>query len=168
MTVLTDGVLTLRPPAEADVEALYVAAQDPEIPRWTSVPSPYTREHAREFVGRSDPRVRSFLGFVDDELAGSFSLLELDLEAGYGEIGYWVSAPARGRGVASRAVTLLRDYGVRELGLNRIELIIHTGNQASLRVGERTGFLDTGERRSAPRVDPPTPPEFAVYAWSPE
>ena len=35
---------------EHDVDELAAALQDPEIPRWTGVPSPYTRGHAIQFV----------------------------------------------------------------------------------------------------------------------
>src|SRR5207244_871751 len=42
--------LVLRPPCEADVRALVAACQDPEIVRFTRVPSPYTEEHARQYL----------------------------------------------------------------------------------------------------------------------
>jgi RimJ/RimL family protein N-acetyltransferase len=41
MPILTDGVLTLRPPGPQDVDALVEACQDPEISRWTRAPRPY-------------------------------------------------------------------------------------------------------------------------------
>jgi RimJ/RimL family protein N-acetyltransferase len=169
--VLTDGVITLRAPNEDDVDALYEACQDPEIQRWTGVPSPYLRDDAVAFLARMREEGRSgrtaqFLA-VDAEgrLLGSFAVMEMDKRPGYGEIGYWVAAGARGQGVATRAVTLLRDWAAAELGLELIELLIHTGNEPSKRVAERTGFLDTGERRTAPRSEEPTAPDYAVYAW---
>src|SRR5262249_46880329 len=50
---LDDGVVSLRPPAAGDIDAITDACQDPEIPRWTRVPTPYTRAHAGEYVERS-------------------------------------------------------------------------------------------------------------------
>jgi len=50
---LGDDEIALRPPVPGDVDAITEACQDPEIPRWTRVPSPYTRAHAVEFVERS-------------------------------------------------------------------------------------------------------------------
>jgi RimJ/RimL family protein N-acetyltransferase len=155
-------VLTLRPPRLEDADALTAACQDPEIPRWTSVPSPYTRAHAIEWIGRDDPRVRSYLGFEGDRLVGSFSLLEVDLDAGTGEVGYWVAKEARGRGVATRAVERLKAIAL-ELGITRLELLAHKDNAGSCGVARRCGFEDTGELRPAPRVTPPTAPDYIVF-----
>ncbi|HEX6027064.1 MAG TPA: GNAT family N-acetyltransferase [Solirubrobacter sp.] len=170
MPVLTDGVITLRPPSHDDIDAIYEACQDPEIQTWTNVPSPYAREHAVDYVERVSklPGTEAFLGFEDDRLVGSFSVMEIDRERAYAEIGYWVAAPARGRGLATRAVTLLRDWAAEELGARLIELIIHEDNLPSKRVAERTGFLCTGERRPAPRKEELGPENHDVYAWSPE
>jgi hypothetical protein len=38
---LRDGVVMLRAWRSDDRERIVAALQDPEIPRWTSVPSPY-------------------------------------------------------------------------------------------------------------------------------
>ena len=171
--MLTDGVITLRPPREEDIEPLFVACQDPEIQRWTGIPSPYLREHAVAYLERvaSEREIGKALAFLaispDGELLGNISVMELDRAPGYGELGYWVARSARGKGVASRAVTLLRDWSAAELGLELIELLIDVENRGSLRVAESTGFLDTGERRPAPRQQESDAPTHAVYAWSP-
>ena len=47
---LREGELLLRPWRPDDAEAVYQACQDPLIPRWTTVPSPFLHEHARDFV----------------------------------------------------------------------------------------------------------------------
>lgn len=49
--ILTTERLILRPPAPGDARAVLAACQDPDIRRWTAVPSPYLPEHARTFVG---------------------------------------------------------------------------------------------------------------------
>src|SRR4051794_27784025 len=134
--MLTDGNLTLRPPQDDDAHAIYEGAQDPEVPKWTNVPSPYLFENAEQWIERTRTeeqagRSRAFLAFLDGEFAASISLMELDQRPRYGEIGYWVAASARRKGVASRAVELLRRFGQEELGLTRIELLIDEANVAS-------------------------------------
>jgi RimJ/RimL family protein N-acetyltransferase len=170
--VLTDGVITLRPPEPGDADAIYEACQDPEIQRWTGVPSPYERAHATGYLARvaaEREAGKSFAFLAVDEhgtLLGNFSVMELGTRPGYGEIGYWVAKAARGKGVATRAVVLLRDWAASELGLELIELIIHEGNTLSQRVAERTGFLDIGEKRLAPRQEGATERDHMVYAWT--
>ena len=47
---LSDGAITVRGARESDIPDIVAACQDPEIPRWTRVPSPYTREDAARFL----------------------------------------------------------------------------------------------------------------------
>ena len=47
---LSDGTIALREKTEADIPALVAAVQDPLIPRYTRVPSPYGERQAREFL----------------------------------------------------------------------------------------------------------------------
>ncbi len=170
--MLTDGVITLRHPTMDDVEAIFEACQDPEVPRWTGVPSPYTRENAVQWIERTVEerelkRTQAFVAELAGEFAASCSLMELDRAPGYGEIGYWVAEPARRKGVASRAVLLLKAFGVQELGLTRIELLVHEDNLPSRKTAARAGFTDgTDERRPAPRSATPGPANHVVYAWS--
>lgn len=164
LPTLSDGVVTLRPRRLEDADAVTAACQDPEIPRWTLVPSPYTREHAVEWLSHADPDTASFFAVdADDRLLGSFSVMEIDRARGYGEIGYWVAAEARGRGVATRAVALLRDWAA-SVGLRVLEILPEPANVGSCRVAERAGFTLTGERRALPR-EPAGEVKCAVYRW---
>ena len=47
---LTDDVVLLRLPREADVPPIAEACADPEIARWIPVPVPYTAADSRAFV----------------------------------------------------------------------------------------------------------------------
>jgi RimJ/RimL family protein N-acetyltransferase len=168
---LRDGDLTLRPPLPGDAEAVTAACQDAAIHRWVRVPSPYRREHAESWLARCAAQARAGEAITllaehgDGRLAGSFSLLELSRGDGYGEIGYWVAADARGRGVATRSVVLLRDWAVEALRLRTIEILVHRDNAPSRAVALRAGFADTGELRTLPRDDDPGPPALIVYLW---
>lgn len=147
MTRLEDGEVALRPFVEADVPSLVEACQDPEIPRWTHVPSPYTEADARSFVAGSeavhafavvDPRTDELLGCVGFALLGE----------GRGHFGYWTRREARGRGVASRALRLAARHALDEHGLTRLQLVVEPENTASLRVAEKAGFTREGLLRS--------------------
>ena len=49
---LEDELVHLRPWIDADVPAIVAACNDPEIVRWTTVPTPYSPEDARAWLAR--------------------------------------------------------------------------------------------------------------------
>jgi RimJ/RimL family protein N-acetyltransferase len=57
------------------------------------------------------------------------------------ELSYWVAAPARGRGVATRAVRLLVDYAFAVLHADEVRLWTRSDNVGSRAVAERAGFV---------------------------
>jgi RimJ/RimL family protein N-acetyltransferase len=152
---LHDEVVTLRLPDERDVDAITDACQDPEIPRFTRVASPYGRDDALEYVGRtaSGWRDGTSAGFViadaaDDTVLGSIGVMRFDDTRAVAEVGYWVARAARGHGLASRSVRLASRWALRELGISRLELMTRVENVASQGVAERAGFTREGVLRS--------------------
>jgi RimJ/RimL family protein N-acetyltransferase len=133
---LEDDAVVLRPLEEHDLPALVAACQDPEIPRWTSVPSPYTDEDARAFLGDSEG-VSAIVDPRTEELLGTIGWRWVD---GNVQLGYWVKREARGRGVATRALRLLSRWAFAELGAARVQLLTEPENRASQRVAEKAGF----------------------------
>ena len=108
---LSDGVVALRAWREEDVPAVVALCDDPEVARFTRVPSPYTERDAREFLDGGVIEEMSFAVVAaedHDDVLGSIGLR--DAGEGRGELGYLVAAHARGRGVASRAVRLLAEW----------------------------------------------------------
>jgi len=152
---LADDVVALRPPAERDIDAITDACQDPDIPRFTRVPSPYFRTHAVEHVQRTAEQWAdgSSAVFVvadgaTDRLLGSIGLLRLTDERQVAEIGYWVARGARRRGVATRAVRLVSRWAVLDLRISRLELMTRPDNVASQGVAVGAGFTREGLLRS--------------------
>jgi RimJ/RimL family protein N-acetyltransferase len=156
---LRDGRTAIRGWRDSDLQALVVACQDPEIARWTRVPSPYGEADARAYLlarydainaGSSAP-----FAIVDPGthvLLGSISLMRLEWRHQRAEVGYWLAPQARGHGHATRAVGLICGWAFEQLQLERIELLAATGNPASQRVAERSGFTREGVLRSYFRV----------------
>ena len=133
---LEDGEIALRPITEDDIPAVVAACQDPEIPRWTRVPSPYTEEEARDFIGRASD-VSAIVDVGTGEFLGTIGWWWV---ADNVQLGYWVKAEARGRGVATRALALLSRWAFAELGAARVQLLTEPANRASQRVAEKAGF----------------------------
>ena len=65
-----------------------------------------------------------------------------------GNIGYWVSTPHVGRGVARHAAKQAALLGFGELGLTRLEIVALTHNVASQKVAESLGATRECEARN--------------------
>jgi RimJ/RimL family protein N-acetyltransferase len=153
---LVDGPTALRPWRDDDRQSIAAACQDPEIPRWTRVPSPYGETDARAYLlqrydlleaGAAAPF--AIVSADDDRhLLGSIALLEINWDHARAEVGYWLAREARGHGHATRAVRLICEWGFAALRLERISLVAATGNPASQHVAERAGFIREALLRS--------------------
>jgi RimJ/RimL family protein N-acetyltransferase len=152
--MVIDAELRLRLPRASDGPSIIASVQDPEIPRWTTVPSPYGEFEFNEWLMHNDKRAligdlrRNYL-IVDtnDDVLGMVGLVRVKPEDADGEVGYWLRRSARGSGVINRALTtLLRE--ILRAGYERIEAEVLVGNVASERVLERTGFTREGLIRS--------------------
>ena len=152
---LHDGEVVLRGWRQEDLTGIVAACQDPEIPRWTAIPAPYTERDAQIYLLRADEDRLSGrelgLAVVDEgtgELLGSCGLARFDWTDRKAEIGYWVRAEARRRSVGSRAVRLLSRWALEHLRLERIELLANPDNEPSQRLAERAGFVREGHLRA--------------------
>jgi RimJ/RimL family protein N-acetyltransferase len=149
---LRDDVVTLRPWSMGDAAAITRACQDPEIPRWTTVPTPYTEADARGWLEIvTGPGIEDQLSFAvtrtdDGSLIGSMSLWIV--KPGVVEFGYWAAPEARGQGHIPRALRLLARWTLDELRAPRLQLGTFPGNRASERVAEKLGFSSEGVLRS--------------------
>ncbi len=149
-----DGEIRLRLLADSDLPALIELCQDPEIPRWTRVPSPYGRREAEEWferqAGAREEGTLLNLMIVDgaDRLLGSIGIVEVDWDEGRCELGYLLSREARGGGVMTRAIGLLARWIFDSLPIERLQLGIEPDNAPSRAVALRAGFQFEGVLRS--------------------
>jgi uncharacterized protein (DUF952 family)/RimJ/RimL family protein N-acetyltransferase len=65
------------------------------------------------------------------------------------DIGLWIGLPYHGKGYGTLAARWLVDYGFTQMGLEKIEASIYTGNTASRRIFEKNGFILEGTIRKA-------------------
>jgi len=148
-----DDDLRLRPFELADVPAVLEAFSDPDIQRW----------HFRRFdsTDEAEAWVRSANDGWRSESAATWAIqsatetvvgritLYPKLEAGHGEISYWVLPRARGKSVATRALRTLVRWAHAEAGLQRVEVQHSVLNRESCGVAKNAGFQTEGTKRSA-------------------
>lgn len=150
---LTDGVVTLRAHRPEDVDAVMEQGTDPVSVAWTTVPVPYHRRHAEDFVGSIIPSGWDSgtgwafaLEAVDDEGAARYAgTLELrDRGGDRAEIAYGSHPWARGRGLVTRGLELLLAWGFEQRGLRAVIWWANRGNWPSRRTAWKLGFTCDG------------------------
>jgi RimJ/RimL family protein N-acetyltransferase len=128
-----------------DAEALARAGTDPVLRHWsTSLPHPYTIEHARAFLrdgGGHDDLSYAVTDVRTGELLGSVAIHHPHTRP---ELGYWSAPGARGGRVTERASRPLLRWAFDDLGAPAIEWTATVGNHASRLTGLRLGFRMVG------------------------
>jgi RimJ/RimL family protein N-acetyltransferase len=148
-----DGPLVARLLAERDVPSIAPAFRDPEIGGENGMP-PFDEDTLRSILRERLPEMRArglLVPYViedtaDARLLGGVTVRHFDPMRHALEVGYWLFAHARGRGVATRAVRAVAREAFAS-GLWRLEAHVRIGNDASDRVLERAGFTREGVKR---------------------
>jgi len=149
--VLTGEGVTLREWSSEDLEDLVELLDEPEIARWSPMPSPFDAEAGIAYLKRaqqgrlSGRRIQLAITIDGGKPLGEVLLFGVDAGLNEAELGYLVGAPHRRRGLASAALTLLSTFARGELELRRLLLRIDPGNSASTSVARRCGYRPTGE-----------------------
>ncbi|WP_214367522.1 GNAT family N-acetyltransferase [Pseudonocardia sp. H11422] len=142
-----------------DRHAVLASCLDPEILRWRRRPEPTLEAvgaHIAERAAGWAAQTRCSWAVCEPttgEMLGEVSLAELDLNMGTAEVTCWALPHARGRGMATAAVSSVLRFGFGGLGLHRVTYTWAEGNEASARVAAKCGFTIEGRQRSAWVVD---------------
>ena len=164
---LTEGDVTLRPLRYSDASGWretrrrnlewlrpWEATLPPEALAQGEAPPTFPmmvrrlRRDARD--GRTLPWALAYQGkLVGQVTVGGISWGSL--RAGY--IGYWIDKEVAGRGIMPTAVAMACDYSLDVLRLHRIEINIRPENAASLRVVQKLGLRQEGQRSDYLHID---------------
>lgn len=153
---LTHQDLVLRPLRVRDRDAwskvragnvAWLTPWEATAPREAARPMTF-RQYVRQLRRQARTDVaHSFVLEVGGELVGQVSIAGIargSLQSAH--IGYWIAEHVAGRGLMPRAVALTIDYAFADLGLHRVEINVRPENTASLRVAQKLGLREEGER----------------------
>lgn len=141
--------MTLREPEESDVETLraYHRRNAARFAVWDAVPGDEPEAHLASIRGhhaaRKAGRAVAFLGFdrSSAELAGLVALSGFSAEPSSAMINYSLDAAYEGKGYGFEMVARMARYAFEELQLTSIAASVRVGNERSLRLLERLGFV---------------------------
>src|SRR5687767_6551753 len=144
----------LAPIGPADKEAYLKHFADRVIGRMLlAVPVPYTEADAEQWIAHRlknarEREIQFGIRRADGFLIGGIGLVEGRTNAVYlGEIGCWLAAEHRGRGLMPRAICVFAEYAFRELQLHKLTATTYPFNPSSSRALEKAGFTLEGRLR---------------------
>lgn len=82
-------------------------------------------------------------------IAGTISFNSINKSHRIGVVGYWLGEGFQGKGIMTKALQAMVEYGFNQLDLNRIEIRVATENKKSRALPERLGFMEEGRLRQA-------------------
>jgi RimJ/RimL family protein N-acetyltransferase len=146
------GELLLRPPAAGDVSTIAPAFLDDSVGGDAGLPR-LTEREIHTFMKerleglRASGRLYPLIIVDGNTIVGGASLTNYDTFRDRVELGYWLHAEGRGRGIATRTARALALHAFNE-GVMRVEAVVRPENIPSIRVLERAGFSREGLMRS--------------------
>jgi ribosomal-protein-serine acetyltransferase len=156
-----------------DAQAIWTAARESlaQLQLWMPwCHANYSIEESRSWLAVQVPAFHQRTTFEfaittdDGTYLGGCGLNQIDALNQRANLGYWVRSSAAGRGVATAATRLTRDWGFANTDLMRIEVLVAVGNVASRRVAEKSGAVYEGILRSRLLVHG-TRHDAAMYAF---
>ena len=139
----------IRPWAPGDLDDLVEAANNIEIAKnmTDQFPFPYTPEKGRQFIAfaTSETPYRIMAIEVGGKAAGGIGLHpQTDIYSKNAELGYWLAQPHWGKGIISRAIRQMVDYGFKTWDIDRIFARPFGANTGSQKALEKAGFVLEG------------------------
>jgi RimJ/RimL family protein N-acetyltransferase len=150
ITLVGEGV-RLREWTPDDLDDLVELLDEPDVARWSPMPSPFDHEAGLAYLRRAHhgrttgQRIQLAITVDGRTPRGEVLLFGVDSGVNEAELGYLVGAGHRRQGLATGALSLLSRYAHHTLGFNRLLLRIDPANAASRAVARRCGYRLTRE-----------------------
>lgn len=154
---LTDGVITISRYRPEDAGDIYAAALESvaEIHPWLPWCHPaYEIGETHAWLGSAIAdwnEGRSFefcIRTASGDHVGGGGINSLHDAHPMANLGYWIRTSQTQKGYATRATRLLAEFALRDLGLQRVEIVASVGNLPSQRVAGKSGATPEGVLRN--------------------
>lgn len=144
--------IILRNIDKSDADSIYQHASNKKIFRYTSLPYPYTKKDALEFVSKTQKELKEQnsyeLGIALKDgkgVVGMIAIANVDRENKLSaELGYWLGQKHWRQGITFEAVSLMLDMAFNDLGLKKVFAKVMEPNKPSAKLLEKAGFKQEG------------------------
>lgn len=134
-----------------NAEELYDILSDPDVAEYDWFEPIDTLEKAEKFIkhyqGEFEDKEEITWGIfnkIDGKLVGICNLGDFVESSRRGEVGYDIKKSEWNKGYATEAIKMLVKFALCDMNLNRVEAFITPGNDGSVRVLEKCGFIREG------------------------
>ncbi len=136
----------LRPWHIDDLENLVKYANNFNISKnlTDAFPFPYTEEKGKWFIemASSGNPIHIFAIDINGEAVGGIGIHpQSDVMRKNAELGYWIAEPFWGKGIMSKAIPQMVEFGFRTYDISRIYARPYGHNIASQKILEKNGFV---------------------------
>lgn len=147
--IAKDGDVILRELTNSDMDKLseYANNEKVSINLRDAFPKPYTLSDAKKFkkmVDAQNPKTIFAIEYQGNYVGNISLLIGKDVYRKSAEIGYFIGEPFWNKGIMTKAVKLITDWGFKHLDILRIHTGIFEFNKASQRVLEKCGYIKEG------------------------
>ncbi len=145
MIIAQNGDVVIRELNESDLPKLaeYANNEKVSINLRDAFPNPYIIEDAKKFLEVIEKQSQKTFFAIEykGDYVGNISLLVgNDVYRNSAEIGYFIGEPFWNKGIMTKAVNLITEFGFKNLGIIRIHAGVFEFNKSSQRVLEKCGF----------------------------
>jgi len=149
-----DDYIVLKPYSLSDAEDLTRIANNEKISgnMRDLFPQPYSLQDAENYIKlRLEDKIQSIFAIIyNGELVGSIGLhLQQDVYRLSAELGYFIGEKYWNKGIATKSIALITEFGFESLHLTRIFAGVFEHNKASMRVLEKNNYTLEGIKRKA-------------------
>jgi len=140
----------LRPWTINDLQSLVKYANNFNIAKFMTdkFPHPYTEEAGKSFIelATKDSPLHIFAIDINGEAVGGIGIHpQSDIQCKNAELGYWLAEPFWGKGIITKAISQITDYGFKTFDIERIYARPFGTNAGSQKVLEKAGFILEGK-----------------------
>ncbi|AWP22244.1 GNAT family N-acetyltransferase [Acidiferrobacter sp. SPIII_3] len=149
MSIIRTSRFVLRPYERRDATAFAYAVREAAVAadHWLSwAEETYSEQDARSWfrsvaVGHKMGTSHEYgiFSLAEEAFIGGAGLNRIDSHNRLANLGYWVRPTRRRQGVACECASALVEYAFTVLGLQRIEVVVAVGNDASAGVARKLG-----------------------------